>query len=185
VLTFGRVTGEGFTLRSADEQDVERVMDLYEDVAAEGRWIGGEAPIDRARWREGFLNRFTPGAAPAPMFLAEATSDQALIGSLGVESHGGIGDLGMMVAFDWRGRGVGSALLQAAVRWARESGLHKLVLQVWPHNERAQALYRKAGFVQEGYLRRQYRRRNGQLWDAVVMGLVLDESSSGPTLEPS
>lgn len=71
--------------------------------------------------------------------------------------------------------------MDAAVGWARESGLHKLVLQVWPHNERARALYRKFGFVEEGYLRRHYRRRNGQLWDAVMMGLVLDESSLGPT----
>jgi RimJ/RimL family protein N-acetyltransferase len=44
---------------------------------------------------------------------------------------------------------------------------------VWPHNDRAIALYEKLGFVEEGRLRRHYRRRNGELWDAVVMGLVL------------
>src|SRR5438132_10638636 len=30
------------------------------------------------------------------------------------------------------------------------------------------------GFEEEGLLRRQYRRRNGELWDALVMGLLLD-----------
>ena len=41
------------------------------------------------------------------------------------------------------------------------------------------ALYRKVGFVIEGRRRRQYRRRNGELWDAVLMALVLDHASPG------
>ena len=40
----------------------------------------------------------------------------------------------------------------------------------------ALALYRKFGFEQEGYLRSHYRRANGELWDAVVMGLLLREA---------
>src|SRR5215210_4924280 len=47
------------------------------------------------------------------------------------------------------GRGVGSALLAAAIEKAREDGLHKLALEVFPHNEAAIALYRKFGFVEE------------------------------------
>lgn len=80
----------------------------------------------------------------------------------------------MMVAADSRRRGVGSALLTAAIEWARGAGAHKVALQAWPHNEAALALYRKFGFEQEGYLHRHYPRRNGELWDAVVMGLLLD-----------
>jgi RimJ/RimL family protein N-acetyltransferase len=48
--------------------------------------------------------------------------------------------------------------------------------EVFPWNEPAIALYRKFGFVEEGRLRKQYRRQNGELWDVLVMGLVLDES---------
>jgi hypothetical protein len=33
--------------------------------------------------------------------------------------------------------------------------------------------------VEEGYRRRQYRRKDGALWDSVVMGLVLDDESPG------
>jgi RimJ/RimL family protein N-acetyltransferase len=46
-------------------------------------------------------------------------------------------------------------------------------LQVWPHNQPARALYRKLGFEDEGVLRGHYPRRDGTLWDAVVMGLLL------------
>ena len=78
-----------------------------------------------------------------------------------------------MPAADARGRGVGSALLATAIEWARAAGAHKVALQVWPDNQGAIALYRKFGFAQEGHLRRHYRRRNGDLWDAIIMGLAL------------
>jgi RimJ/RimL family protein N-acetyltransferase len=104
-----------------------------------------------------------------------------LVGSLGIQLRPyDVAELGMLVAAGWRGRGVGSGLLRAAIDWARQSGAHKVALQAWPHNEPALALYRKFGFAEEGRLRRHYRRRNGELWDAVVMGLVLDETSPGP-----
>jgi ribosomal protein S18 acetylase RimI-like enzyme len=79
----------------------------------------------------------------------------------------------MHVARDWRGRGVGSALVAAAIEWAREQGLHKLSLAVWPHNAAAIALYRKFGFEEEGRRFKQYRRANGDLWDVIEMGLLL------------
>jgi ribosomal protein S18 acetylase RimI-like enzyme len=68
---------------------------------------------------------------------------------------------------------VGSALLQAATGVARDLGLHKLSLEVFAHNAAAIALYRKAGFAEEGRRVGQYRRASGELWDSVVMGLLL------------
>jgi ribosomal protein S18 acetylase RimI-like enzyme len=79
----------------------------------------------------------------------------------------------MAVAREWRGRGVGSALLTAAIEWSRGQGLHKLSLQVFPHNVAAIALYRKFGFVEEGHRIKQIRRQSGELWDVVDMGLLL------------
>ena len=79
----------------------------------------------------------------------------------------------MLVAPEWRARGVGSALLVAGIEWARDAGAHKINLEHWPHNTAARALYDKFGFVQEGYRRSHYRRKNGELWDAVMMGLLL------------
>ena len=52
------------------------------------------------------------------------------------------GEIAMHVAREWRGRGVGSALLAAAIDKARADGLHKLSLDVFPHNEAGIALYR-------------------------------------------
>ena len=72
----------------------------------------------------------------------------------------------MAVARGWRGRGAGSALLREAIAWARERGLHKLSLSVFPHNAAAIALYRKFGFVEEGRRVKHYRRASGELWDS-------------------
>ncbi len=79
----------------------------------------------------------------------------------------------MAVARDWRGRGVGSALLATAIAWARQQGMHKLSLGVFAHNDAAIALYRKFGFVEEGRHVKQYRRSSGELWDSIDMGLLL------------
>ena len=88
-------------------------------------------------------------------------------------SRHGFGELGMLVDRDWRGRGVGSALVQAAVSRAHGQGLHELCLEVFAHNTAAIALYRRSGFVEEGRRADQYRRASGELWDSVVMGLAL------------
>src|SRR6266571_1224028 len=85
----------------------------------------------------------------------------------------GFGELGMLVDRGWRGRGVGSSLVQAAISRARDQGLHKLCLEVFAHNTAAIALYRKSGFVQEGQRIGQYRRASGERWDSIVMGLAL------------
>jgi RimJ/RimL family protein N-acetyltransferase len=68
---------------------------------------------------------------------------------------------------------VGSALVAAAIEWARAQGMHKLSLGVFPHNAAAIALYRKFGFVDEGRRVKHIRRSNGELWDLVDMGLHL------------
>ena len=97
-----------------------------------------------------------------------------VVGSVHVEvSRHGFGEIGMAVVREWRGRGVGSALMLAAIEWARKRGLHKLSLSVWPHNAAAIALYRKYGFVEEGHRVKQIRRQSGELWDILDMGLLL------------
>jgi RimJ/RimL family protein N-acetyltransferase len=79
-----------------------------------------------------------------------------------------VADLGLMVAADHRRRGVGTALLEAAVEWARQAGVRKLELHVFPWNKAAIALYDRFGFVREGYRRGHYR-RGEEYVDAILM----------------
>lgn len=74
-----------------------------------------------------------------------------------------------MVAAGWRRRGIGRALLEAAVEWARGAGVRKLELHVFPHNEAAIKLYESFGFEREGYRKQHYRRSTGDYVDAILM----------------
>jgi len=169
----------GLTLRPVRRDDLDRWLALYEAVATEGRWIGGEAPVDREAMSRRFV-RLVDGEQPGLHLVAEI--DGTLVGDLGVQLERGVAGFGMMVADGWRGRGIGSSLLEAAVDWARGAGAHKVALQVWPHNLAARRLYSRFGFVEEGRRRRHYRRRNGELWDAIDMALILDVTSPGSGL---
>ena len=168
-------------MRALTAADVPAVVELLAEVAAEGRWLGTEAPVDRAGRAE---QLHTDLATTAGVARLVATVDGEIVGHLGLDrARSGVANLGMFVAAGWRGRGVGTALVTAAVEVARQWGAHKVDLQLWPHNHVARGLYLKFGFVEEGRLRRHYRRRDGALWDALVMGLVLDEDSPSSPYE--
>lgn len=168
---------DGFVVRPAAAADVDALVDLFVAVVDEGPWLGTEPPVDRAAQRLRFLE---PIESPTDGASLVAVAGERIVGhvKIFVEPFK-VAGLGMMVDAGWRGRGVGAALLQGAVEQARELGAHKVALQFWPHNHAARRLYLRFGFTEEGLLRRQYRRRNGELWDAVMMGLVLDETSPG------
>jgi RimJ/RimL family protein N-acetyltransferase len=160
-----------FTVRALRREEIESLLDLLEAVAEERRWIASEPPIPRDRWREGFERNIDDDYC---VNLAAVDADDRLIGQLDARGRGDRpAEIGMAVAEGWRGRGVGTALMQRCVDWARDQGIHKLALQVWPHNDAAIRLYEKFGFEREGVLRAHYRRQNGELWDAIVMGLLL------------
>jgi ribosomal protein S18 acetylase RimI-like enzyme len=156
-------------VRPARDDDRVPLALLFAAVAGERTGIATEPPVDvGARAAAWTLDG---------VFLAEAAG--TVIGSIHVEaSRHGYGEIGMAVAREWRGRGVGSALMAAAIDWARQRGLHKLSLGVFAHNEAAIALYRKFGFVEEGRRVKHYRRASGELWDSVEMGLLLAGETS-------
>jgi len=155
-----------FTVRPATVGDARGMAELFAAVAEERNGIASEPPVDLAERTARFA------ASIGESFVA--VDGYQVIGMIHVEvSRHGFGEIGMLVDREWRGRGVGSALIQAAIDWARGHGLHKLSLEVFAHNTAAIALYRKCGFVEEGHRVRHYRRASGELWDSLVMGLPL------------
>jgi RimJ/RimL family protein N-acetyltransferase len=155
-----------FAIRPALADDAEAMAVLFAAVAGERDGIATEPPVDTGDRAAQFAQTIAGSVV--------AVTDGQVIGMIHVEaSRHGFGEIGMLVDRGWRGRGVGSALLRAAVDLAREQNLHKLSLEVFAHNTAAIALYRKCGFVEEGRRTRHYRRASGELWDSIVMGLAL------------
>ena len=158
-------------VRLAVPGDAHALVELAESVGREdGRWILGTGPWRSVSDERRYL-RTIQGHPDAAVFVAE--DSPAIVGrlSLSRDTHPAsrhVADLGLMVAESHRRQGVGTMLLERAVSWARETGVRKLELHVFPWNEPALGLYESFGFEREGYRKRHYE-RGGELVDAVLM----------------
>jgi RimJ/RimL family protein N-acetyltransferase len=176
-----------FVVRHAEPRDAAELKELGDAVAAEPEgWLatlnGWRSAADERRYLRA-VRRY-PHAA---VFVAEA-EDGCVVGRLSIarDQHpasGHVADVGLMVDSAHRRRGIGRALLTAAVDWARGVGIRKLELHVFPWNEAAIALYEDFGFVREGFRKKHYRRGDDYV-DAILMAYDLsDESRPTPTQE--
>jgi RimJ/RimL family protein N-acetyltransferase len=158
-------------VRPAHPADADGLAKLGHAVGSEPEgWLvstnGWRDASDERRYLRA-IRRY-PNAA---VYVAE--EDGVIVGRLSIarDQHPAsrhVADLGLMVAADHRRRGVGTALLEAAVEWARQAGVLKLELHVFPWNKAAIALYDRFGFVREGYRRGHYR-RGEEYVDAILM----------------
>ena len=95
-----------------------------------------------------------------------------------------VGELGISVDRKFRGRGIGTALLEQALEQSH-SKFEVLYLSVFSFNTRAQKLYERFGFTVCGLLPRAVKRR-GQYFDLVRMARVFERPpvDPGPTVKP-
>lgn len=120
---------------------------------------------------------------PSPDFYSlVACADEEVVGNIGLSvltrpRRRHVGTLGMAVRDDWQGRGVGSALMTAALEladgWLQ---LTRVELTVFTDNAPAVALYEKFGFVLEG-THKGYAFRDGAYVDTYTMARLRPEPS--------
>jgi RimJ/RimL family protein N-acetyltransferase len=168
--------GVRFEVRRAEPGDAAALVQLASAVSGEPEgWL-----LSDASWRSvGDERRYIRALRRHPnAALYVADTKGVLVGRLSLSrdpnpasSH--VADLGLMVAASHRRQGIGTALLKRAEGWARESGVTKLELHVFPHNAPAITLYEHLGYVQEGVRRNHYRLPDGRLVDAILMAKQL------------
>jgi RimJ/RimL family protein N-acetyltransferase len=88
-------------------------------------------------------------------------------------AHSGV--LGIGIVEGYREKGLGRALIQAALARARKAGLTRVELTVRQDNRRAIALYRKLGFALEGRKRKAFR-VDGKYYDLLSMAVLFKRS---------
>jgi putative acetyltransferase len=115
---------------------------------------------------------------PEGLYNLVAVVEGEVVGHVGLRTNptrprrAHVGDMGIMVRDDWHGKGVGSALMRAALELAdRWLNLKRIELTVFTDNEAAIALYNKFGFETEG-VGRQYAFRDGAYADVYYMARV-------------
>jgi RimJ/RimL family protein N-acetyltransferase len=166
--------GASVVIRPACVDDAEAILAFMRGMLPEARRCVmttlEEFAVTVEQEREFLKEREKNGS-----FLLIAVNGEEIIGSLSVRrkdrkrlAHAV--SFGMSIREAWRGRGLGSALLQRVVDWAEaEPGVLKISLQVFADNEWAIGLYRKFGFVEEGRLARETQREPGEFVDDLVM----------------
>jgi RimJ/RimL family protein N-acetyltransferase len=163
-----------FTIRRALPSDARSIVESINAICAEGGayYVTHFEPDEQ--WR---MVLDQPEQAPGH-FLAVGVVAGAIAGMVNlfpppatvVSQH--VVTLGIHVAAPYRGKGIGSALLDYGLNWAQRIGYEKVVLQVFASNHPARALYQKFGFVEEGVQRRQIK-RDGVYDDAIWMARFL------------
>lgn len=178
--------GRRWTLRPARPTDGRALAHLFSAVRSEGRWLitpsGAVSEPSEAFWISELIR-----AGEHLVLVAEA--DGEVIGNILVSIDRGvatehIGILSITVADGWRDVRIGSELVAAAQDWARRRGLRKVSLGVFPDNERAIAVYERAGFVREGLRRMQYRSGDAYRDELLMAWFPADHPLTGREPEP-
>ncbi|OSP08680.1 GNAT family N-acetyltransferase [Microbacterium sp. LEMMJ01] len=151
------------TWAALQEPEVLRLTGTHARFTREGveTWLRSLADRDdRADWA---ILRRDDGAHIGEVVLSDLDEDN--------------GSAGFRIALAgprWFGAGYGIEATRAVIRHAFDTvGLHRVELEVYAFNPRAQRAYEKAGFVVEGR-RREALRWDGEWVDALVMGVLAD-----------
>lgn len=146
------LAGQAIGLRAPVEADLDLVTALRNDLELQASLLGTPHPNTPAMARDWMAKRL---ADPREIFfiVADPADGRALgyVMIAGVEPLHGHGDLGICLAREARGRGLGAEVLALLEGYARDVfGLRKLCLRVLTSNERAIALYRRTGYREVG-----------------------------------
>jgi len=175
-----------FTVRPLRESDFHDLRETYYRLYDErdaGEPIGitlfSDRPSmdDEVAWFDRHLRRVSDGH----MVFVVAEVDGHVVGSCTVDRAGAtdtseeahVGHLGILVRKGYRGRGIGTALLERALAEAR-SKFDVVFLSVFSVNRGAQQLYRRFGFSVCGHLPRVVKRGN-EYFDEEQMVLVFPD----------
>lgn len=166
--------GREIVIRPAEAGDAAGLIRLSNDIRAEEVYYVAEEPrLSVAEYAE-YLQALDAGrnlvltAVDGERVVGTVT---AIAGFLRKTRH--VAEIGIGIAADHRGAGLGTALIECTVDWCYRQGFVRLELSVFATNERAISLYRGFGFVEEGRRRGKYL-IDGKYVDEVIMGRILE-----------
>jgi L-phenylalanine/L-methionine N-acetyltransferase len=168
------------TVRPARRSDARSYLDMWRRVVAERRFVRTESVTGGVRAYRNLLgDSWSNDRATIVAVAHDRVIGVITIERLRHQVNRHVATIGMAVDADWRARGVGSALMGAAMKWARSSAIEKVSLEVYPDNEAAVALYRKFGFSEEGRLRRQSKKSYGYEDEVIMSRWIADAEPEG------
>ncbi|MBL9022253.1 MAG: GNAT family N-acetyltransferase [Myxococcales bacterium] len=139
----------------------------------ERRWL---TPPHHVGWGRTWLvwtHRWMSPAEPRPRVIGHLELRGGLVASALHRV-----ELSLGIEAEFRGRGAGRSLIEAALAWSRANeALAYVDLRVFAENTRARALYEKLGFREIATIRDAFRMRDGTRVDDILMLLELRETA--------
>lgn len=171
----------GFRLRPWATTDLAALVDAWQDPEMR-RWMPEEADPFGADEAQTFIDEaashLSAGRSLA-VAIAEESTDKA-VGSVTLHVWGPRHwNVGYWVAAGQRRHGLATEAVTKLSRWAFSANpmLARLSLYTMPGNEPSQTVARRAGFRQEGLLRR-WGEVNGEQLDWVMFSLIREDLAS-------
>jgi len=151
-------TGEEIIIRLATAEDARDLMTMKLDYLDDTKTI----PLFQSEYPNEVVNELNlikrlEIEKNSVLFVAE--NNNKLIGNIDLNGNQRLklfhtGVVGMGIREEWRGKGVGTALLEAVIKWSEINMFIKLLwLEVYDSNEAGKALYRKMGFHECGIMK--------------------------------
>lgn len=176
--TFTTKDGQQVILRSLKWGDLDDCLTLINTLIDEQADIILGEPVSRDAEIEWLSNRLAAIEKGEVIQIVAEVNKRMIANSelhikTGLRSH--VGDIGIIIQFDYRDLGIGTEILKQLIAQARKRGLKIVTLGVFATNSRAIHVYDKLGFRECGRVPREIY-KNGQYIDHITMIKVLDET---------
>lgn len=158
-------------VREYTENDIERMIEIWNEVVNEGNAFPQDTPLDKKSGKTFFNEQSFCG-------VAEAAADNTILGLYilhpnNVGRCGHISNASYAVAADSRGKGIGRLLVKHCIAVAKRLGFGVLQFNaVVKTNYSALKLYQDLGFTPLGEIPMGFRMKNGD-YEAIIPHYIL------------
>jgi RimJ/RimL family protein N-acetyltransferase len=165
-------------IRHAKIKDAAQIIQYGNEIGGESNNLGygkGEYPFSL----EHLKNNLAASKNNKNFLLTVGLIDEILVSAGSMAGHSGnrnqhIADLGISVRKQYWRLGIGAAMINFMIDWAKTNKFFKRInIEVKADNENGIKLYEKCGFIYEGLIHRGIK-IGDQFYDMMVMGLLLD-----------
>jgi RimJ/RimL family protein N-acetyltransferase len=168
---------QAVTIRQATVDDAEKLLHCVKTYVPQSAYIpklGHEIMLtieQEMAWIQSFLSSENSLLLVAE-FNHEIIGNIDLTGSRRqIMAHTAV--IGMGMLNEWRNAGLGTALLELAIAWAKENPILELLwLQVYTENKLGLGLYRKMGFEENGIMKNFFK-QDGTYFDNLTMTKIV------------
>ncbi|MDX2108867.1 MAG: arsenic resistance N-acetyltransferase ArsN2 [Verrucomicrobiota bacterium] len=169
-------------LRVARESDLPQIVSIYNSTIPSRVVTADLEPVTVESRRDWFRSH---SAERHPLWVLESRQTREIAGWLsyskfyGRPAYSGTAEISVYVHENWRRRGCGRLLLEAAITYAPVLGLHTLLGFIFGHNDPSLELFSRHGFNRWALLPRVAQLDSDER-DLIILGLRIDPTETLP-----